>query len=94
MTFEVRPCADLDEFSQALLAIGQYFNLEATSDRLQRFSSTEHALERKVLREPVEPVAGGLEREVLSDRKHGLRELLETGRPLDVEAHAIFSSGA
>jgi predicted acetyltransferase len=39
VSFEVRPCADLDEFSQALLAIGQYFNLEATSDRIQRFSS-------------------------------------------------------
>jgi predicted acetyltransferase len=38
MTFDVRPCGNLEEFSQALLAIGQYFSLEPGSDRMERFS--------------------------------------------------------
>jgi predicted acetyltransferase len=38
LSFEVRPTADLEEFSLALLAIGQYFSLEPTSDRMERFS--------------------------------------------------------
>ena len=38
MSFRVAPCADLDEFTQAVLAIGQYFGLEATEERMQRFS--------------------------------------------------------
>lgn len=38
MTFEVTPCANLDEYSRALLGIGQYFNLEPGSDRIERFA--------------------------------------------------------
>ncbi|TML47484.1 MAG: GNAT family N-acetyltransferase [Actinobacteria bacterium] len=38
MSFDVRPCADLDEFSHAMLGIGQYFSLELGSERLERFS--------------------------------------------------------
>ena len=38
MSVRVAPCADLDEFTQAVLAIGQYFGLEATEERMQRFS--------------------------------------------------------
>lgn len=37
MSFEVRPCADSAEAAQALLAIGQYFSLEAGSECLERF---------------------------------------------------------
>ena len=38
MTFEVTPCADLDEFGEAFLAIGQYFGLEPTPERIERFA--------------------------------------------------------
>jgi len=38
LNFDVRPCADLDEFSHAMLGIGQYFSLELGSERLERFS--------------------------------------------------------
>jgi predicted acetyltransferase len=38
VTFEVTPCTDLDEFSQAVLAIGQYFSLELSNERIERFS--------------------------------------------------------
>jgi predicted acetyltransferase len=34
----VAPCADLDEFGQAVFAIGQYFGLEPTEERMERFS--------------------------------------------------------
>jgi predicted acetyltransferase len=34
----VKPCSDLEEFGQAVLAIGQYFGLEATEERMERFS--------------------------------------------------------
>ena len=37
-TFRVRPCRDLDEFSQAVFAIGQYFGMEPTEERMERFS--------------------------------------------------------
>ena len=38
MTFKVKPCKDLDEFSQAVFAIGQYFALDPTEERMERFS--------------------------------------------------------
>ena len=38
MTFTVAPCADLEEFGQAVFAIGQYFALDPTSERMERFS--------------------------------------------------------
>ena len=38
MTFDVQRCTNLEEFSQALLAIGQYFSLEPGADRMERFS--------------------------------------------------------
>jgi predicted acetyltransferase len=38
VTFEVRRTENLEEFTEGVLAIGQYFSLEATSDRLERFS--------------------------------------------------------
>jgi predicted acetyltransferase len=36
--FKVRPCRDLDEFSRAVFAIGQYFGMEPTEERMERFS--------------------------------------------------------
>jgi predicted acetyltransferase len=38
VSFEVAPCADLEEFGQAVFAIGQYFALDPTSERMERFS--------------------------------------------------------
>jgi hypothetical protein len=35
---QVTPCADLDEFGQAVFAIGQYFALDPTSEWFERFS--------------------------------------------------------
>jgi predicted acetyltransferase len=36
--FKVRPCRDLAEFSEAVFAIGQYFGMEPTEERMERFS--------------------------------------------------------
>ena len=38
MSLKVRPCRDLDEFGQAVFAIGQYFGMEPTEERMERFS--------------------------------------------------------
>jgi predicted acetyltransferase len=38
MTFEVRPCGDLAEFSSALLSIGQYFGNEVDPEGEKRFT--------------------------------------------------------
>jgi predicted acetyltransferase len=38
MGIRVRPCADLDEFGRAVFAIGQYFALDPTPERMERFS--------------------------------------------------------
>jgi predicted acetyltransferase len=38
MKLRVTPCADLEEFSQAVFAIGQYFALDPTEERMERFS--------------------------------------------------------
>ena len=38
MTFKVRPCRDLEEFGQAVFAIGQYFGMEPTEERMERFA--------------------------------------------------------
>ena len=38
MSFKVKPCANLDEFGQAVFAIGQYFGMEPTEERMERFS--------------------------------------------------------
>jgi predicted acetyltransferase len=35
---DVAPCADLEEFGQAAMAIGQYFGLDATDEWKERFS--------------------------------------------------------
>jgi predicted acetyltransferase len=37
MSFDVRPVKDLDEFSSAVFAIGQYFGMTPTGERMQRF---------------------------------------------------------
>jgi predicted acetyltransferase len=37
LSFQVAPCADLDEFGRAFLAIGQYFGMELTPERAERF---------------------------------------------------------
>ena len=37
MSFDVRTVKDLDEFTSALLAIGQYFGMTPTEERMQRF---------------------------------------------------------
>lgn len=38
MSFRVRPCADLQEFSDAVSAIEQYFGNEPSEERMERFS--------------------------------------------------------
>ncbi len=38
MAFEVRTVKDLDEFTSAVFAIGQYFGMTPTEERMQRFS--------------------------------------------------------
>ena len=38
MSFRVTRCANLEEFGQAVFAIGQYFGMEPTEERLERFS--------------------------------------------------------
>ena len=38
MAFDVRPVADLDEFTRAIFAIGQYFGMVPTEERMQRFA--------------------------------------------------------
>ncbi len=40
MSFQVAPCADLDEYGQAFLAIGQYFGAEPTREQMERFART------------------------------------------------------
>ena len=37
MSFDVRPVKDLDEFTHAVFAIGQYFGMTPTEERMQRF---------------------------------------------------------
>ena len=37
MSFEVRTVTDLDEFTSAVFAIGQYFGMTPTEERMQRF---------------------------------------------------------
>ena len=37
MSFDVRPVEDLDEFTGAVFAIGQYFGMQPTEERMQRF---------------------------------------------------------
>jgi predicted acetyltransferase len=36
--FKVRPCRNLEEFGQAVFAIGQYFGLDPTEERMERFA--------------------------------------------------------
>jgi len=38
VSFRVRPSSNLEEFSQAVYAIGQYFSLDPTEERMERFS--------------------------------------------------------
>ena len=38
MSFEVRPVKDLDEFTGAIMSIGQYFGMVPTEERMQRFA--------------------------------------------------------
>ena len=38
MAFEVRPVKDLDEFTGAIMSIGQYFGMVPTEERMQRFA--------------------------------------------------------
>lgn len=38
MSFKVAPCANLEEFGQAVFAIGQYFGMQPTEERMERFS--------------------------------------------------------
>jgi predicted acetyltransferase len=38
MSFRVAPCKNLEEFGEAVFAIGQYFGMEATEERMERFS--------------------------------------------------------
>jgi predicted acetyltransferase len=38
VSFKVKPCRNLDEFGRAVFAIGQYFGMEPTEERMERFS--------------------------------------------------------
>jgi len=38
VSFKVAPCANLEEFGQAVFAIGQYFGLDPTEERMERFA--------------------------------------------------------
>ena len=38
MALEVRPVKDVDEFTEGVLAIGQYFGMVANEERMQRFA--------------------------------------------------------
>src|SRR4029453_18651986 len=38
VSFKVTPCKDLDEFTAAVYAIGQYFSLDPTEERMERFA--------------------------------------------------------
>jgi predicted acetyltransferase len=38
LSFEVGRCANLEEFGQAVFAIGQYFGMDPTEERMERFS--------------------------------------------------------
>jgi predicted acetyltransferase len=38
VSFRVRECRNLEEFSEAVFAIGQYFALDPTEERMERFS--------------------------------------------------------
>jgi predicted acetyltransferase len=38
MAFKVAPSANLEEFGQAVFAIGQYFGMEPTEERMERFA--------------------------------------------------------
>jgi predicted acetyltransferase len=38
VSFKVAPCKNLEEFGQAVFAIGQYFGMEPTEERFERFS--------------------------------------------------------
>jgi hypothetical protein len=38
--FEVRPCADQDDYSRAIGAIGQYFNPPPTEEFYERWAQT------------------------------------------------------
>jgi predicted acetyltransferase len=40
VSFQVRPCGDLEQFTEAVFAIGQYFNLQPTEESMQRFTTT------------------------------------------------------
>jgi predicted acetyltransferase len=38
VSFRVKPCKNVEEFGQAVFAIGQYFGMEPTEERMERFS--------------------------------------------------------
>jgi predicted acetyltransferase len=38
VSFTVAPCANLEEFGEAVFAIGQYFGMQPTGERMERFS--------------------------------------------------------
>ncbi len=59
MSFDVAPCADLAEFSDAVFAIGQYFGMEATEERMERFSKNLPFERMHAVRENGKTVGGG-----------------------------------
>ena len=73
-----------------------HFERERTraADDVSVLTGRMHPLDGKILREALEPLAAQLEREVLPDAEHGVRELVEICAGSDVEAQTIFSSGA
>jgi predicted acetyltransferase len=56
--FRVAPCRDLEEFTAAVLAIGQYFGMEATEERMARFSRILPVQRMLAAREGGETVGG------------------------------------
>jgi predicted acetyltransferase len=58
VAIDVRPCADLGDFEEAFLAIGQYFGAEPDQARMERFSQT-MPLERMYAAREDDTVIGG-----------------------------------
>ncbi len=59
MSFDVAPCADLAEFGDAVFAIGQYFGMEQTEERIERFSRNLPIERMHAVREDGKTVGGG-----------------------------------
>ena len=59
MAFDVRPVEDLDEFTRAVLAIGQYFGMAPNEERMQRFTRPAHRSSGCTARGRTATIVGG-----------------------------------